>query len=152
MMKATMATIWQKIEELWNTGNPRLIPELFTPDYIHYDPNYPEIHDLTSYKKWLMAIQSAFPDLQITIHDVIESGNKLVLRWTVRGTHLGEYHGLSASQQTIMFTGMSLYHLMDGKISRGWVNYDTVGMMRQLGALSVQAQSYERVIVCPSYN
>ncbi len=151
-MKAVMTTIRQKIEELWNTGNPGLIPELFAPDYIHHDPNYPEIHDLASYKKWLMAMQSAFPDLRITIHDVIESDTKIALRWTVRGTHLGEYHGLSASQQTMMFTGMSMYHLVDGKITRGWVNYDTVGMMWQLGALSVQAQSYEHVIVCPSYN
>lgn len=151
MLKAA-ATIWRKIEELWNTGNYRLIPELFTRDYIHYDPNDPEIHDLASYKKWLVTIQTAFPDLHITIHDVIESDTKIALRWTVRGTHMGEYHGLPASRQTMMFTGMSMYHLVDGKIARGWVNYDTVGMMRQLGALSVQAQSYANVIICPSYN
>lgn len=152
MLKAAATTIWRKIEELWNAGNYRLIPELFAPDYIHYDPNYPEIHDLASYKKWLMTIQTAFPDLQITFHDVLESDTKLALRWTVRGTHLGEYHGLPASRQMMMFTGMSMYHLVDGKIARGWVNYDTVGMMRHLGVLSVQAQSYAHVIICPSYN
>lgn len=153
MIDETRAMICKKIEEFWNKGNPALLPELFDTNYVHFDPNNPEVHDLESYTNWFSSIHAAFPDFQISINDTIVEGDKLVLRWTARGTHTGVYMGIPPSGQHITFTGLNVYSISDGKIAEAWFNYDAIGMMQQLGAMSVQAHAWEQIVTYhPSYN
>jgi steroid delta-isomerase-like uncharacterized protein len=146
MYKEPESDIGRKVEQFWNNGNPALINQLFAPNYQHHDPHNPEVYDLETYTRWLTALRAAFPDLRMHIDDIITEGNKVVLRWTIRGTHTGEYMGLLPTGQKMTLSGINVYYVADGKITEAWFNYDSVGMMGQLGGLSVQAQAWEQTI------
>lgn len=75
----------------------------------------------------------AFPDAHIALDDIIVAGDKVVTRWTATGTHEGDLMGIPATGTSIRFTGIRIFRVADGRIAEGWVNWDTFGLMRQLG-------------------
>jgi steroid delta-isomerase-like uncharacterized protein len=77
----------------------------------------------------------AFPDAQITVEDQIAEGDKVVTRWTGRGTHQGEFMGVPPSGNRVEIAGMTLDRFSRGKIAESWTNYDALGMMQQIGAM-----------------
>jgi predicted ester cyclase len=77
-------------------------------------------------------VRRAFPDIRYRIEDVIQSGDRLALRWEARGTHQGEYLGIQPSGRAINYTGITLYELRDGKIARIWVSADLLSLLRRL--------------------
>ena len=79
--------------------------------------------------------RTAFPDLRMTIEDMTAEGDRVVVRWTVRGTQTGEMMGMPATGKPTTVTGMFLNRLAAGKIVEGWGNFDALGMMQQLGLI-----------------
>jgi steroid delta-isomerase-like uncharacterized protein len=75
----------------------------------------------------------AFPDLHITLDDVIAAGDRVAARWTATGTHLGELVGIPATGRSVRWGGIDVYRLDDGLIVEWWRNDDFVGLLLQLG-------------------
>ena len=95
-------------------------------------------------RDWLRAafgrFTTGFPDLHFTIEELISEGDKVVMRWTLRGTHRGNLRGLPATGRTVAVTGQVIDRVVDGRVVEEWVDYDTAGLLRQLGfALVVPA-------------
>jgi predicted ester cyclase len=65
----------------------------------------------------------------------IVEGDKVVTRWTVRGTHRGELMGIPPSGKTITVTGIVIDHIVGGKIAETWTSHDTLGLLQQIGAV-----------------
>jgi predicted ester cyclase len=84
---------------------------------------------------------SAFPDVHITIEDQIAEGDKVVTRWTDRGTHQGEYLDIAPTGKQVEYTGISIDRIADGKIVESWLESDRWGLMQQLGAVAEPGQS-----------
>ena len=84
---------------------------------------------------WEM-VRSAAPNIRIRIDDVISEGDKVVTRWTARGTHHGDWMGIAATRKPISLTGINIYTVRQGKLSQSHVNWDMLGLMRQLGVIS----------------
>ena len=128
--------------EVTNRGNLEenlaLVDELFVPDFVFHDPNIPVpaggIHSREDYKQFGTAFQTALPG-QFTIEDLVAEGEKVVFRYTYRGTHRGEWRGLPPTGKAVTFTGTITYRIVDGKIVEAWQNADTVSLLRQLGIL-----------------
>jgi predicted ester cyclase len=78
---------------------------------------------------------SAFPDVQITVEDQIAEGDKVVTRWTGRGTHQGEFMGVPPSDNRVEITGITINRVSEGKLAEAWAIYDALGMMQQIGAM-----------------
>jgi len=124
--------------EIVNQRNPELIEELYPPDFVWHGPD----RDIRSYE---LAEQSAymflaaFPDAHITGEDVIAEGDKVVRRYTTRGTHQGETEmfGPPTGRQ-IEQKGITIHRIEDGKIAEEWESYDTLSMLQQLGLASEQ--------------
>src|SRR5436309_11415097 len=74
------------------------------------------LRSLEEYKKGMTAFHTAFPDLHFTVEEMIAEGDKVVVRWSLRGTHLGDYQGRPATGKAMSVTGMSLFRLANGKI------------------------------------
>jgi steroid delta-isomerase-like uncharacterized protein len=128
-------------EEVFNAGNLDLIDELASPDaVIHFGGAQP-LRGLESYKRAFTASQPSFPDMHFTIEDMIAEGDRVVMRWTMRGTHRGEYLGVAATGRQVTEGGVSIYRIADGKVVEGWVYSDELGVMQQLGALPEPAQA-----------
>jgi steroid delta-isomerase-like uncharacterized protein len=121
-------------DEAWNGGNLDLIDELFAADYVGHDAPRPDpVQGPEGMKDFLRMYHHAFSDAHITLDDVIIKDDKVVTRWTGRGTHDGDLMGIPPTGKKIEFVGIRIFRVAEGKIAEGWVVWDTFGLMRQLG-------------------
>jgi steroid delta-isomerase-like uncharacterized protein len=77
---------------------------------------------------------TAFPDLIVTINELIAEGNKVVCWWTLKGTQLGTYEHIPATGKSVEIIGIDIYTITNGKISGFERSSDNLSVMRQLGA------------------
>jgi steroid delta-isomerase-like uncharacterized protein len=124
------------IAELWNQGKLDVADEFYAGEFVMHDPSNPDrLPGPEGTKQMVAAFLAAFPDLHVTIEDLIAEGDKVVTRVSGTGTHRGEYLGIPPTGKKISFTGISIFRLVDGKYIEGWQNMDTFGTMQQLGAI-----------------
>jgi predicted ester cyclase len=76
-----------------------------------------------------------FPDIHFTVDDIFVEGDKVALRWTLRGTHKGEFAGVPPTNKQVAIWGISVDRISGGKIAETWERYDTLGLMQQLGVI-----------------
>jgi steroid delta-isomerase-like uncharacterized protein len=128
-------------DELVNGGNLAVAEELLAADYTHHDPALPPEmqRGRDNYLRGYAMFPAAFPDLHTAVEDVIAKGDKVVVRWTTRGTHQGSLMGIPPTGRQVTMTAIHILRLADGKIAEGWVNFDALGMLQQLGAIPAMA-------------
>src|SRR5260370_22038287 len=74
------------IEEGWNQGNVAVFDELFAPNFIFHEPAFPQVRTREDGKRWLIQSRSAFPDLHLTVDDMIAEGDQVAGRGPLRVT------------------------------------------------------------------
>ena len=131
------ALVCRFIEGL-NQGNGAVIDELFVPDFVRHDPAG-GFRSREDYKRHLLSLGSALAG-QLTIEDLIAEGEQVVVRYTYRGTHRGQWRGLPPTGRAVTFTGIFICRILDGKIVEGWENADTLGVVQQLGVIPAPGQ------------
>jgi len=135
------AIVRQQEEELFTQGNLDAADELYAPDYVGHDPSNPEdIRGLEAAKQAASDYRKAFPDLRVTVEDVIAEGDKVAARLRFRGTHRGELDGIAPTGRRVDCTGIVISRMEGGKIAEDWANFDDLGMKQQLGAVSKPGQ------------
>ena len=117
-------------------GNLAIIDQLVAANYVGHYPGGQDIHGPEGSKELTGVFYTAFPDLQHIIEDIVAEGDKIVGRFTIRAGHKGEFMGIAPTNRQVTFTAISIYQLADGKIVEAWVEYDALGLMQQLGAVS----------------
>jgi steroid delta-isomerase-like uncharacterized protein len=136
MSEHNKAIVRRLFTELWNNGNLLVADELFAPNYAHYDPSTPDFgRGPDGEKKRAALYRTAFPDLHLTIEDVIAEGETVMTRWSCRGTHKGDLNGIAPTGKHITITGLTVARVSNGKIVEGYVNWDALGLMQQLGVV-----------------
>jgi steroid delta-isomerase-like uncharacterized protein len=138
------ATVRRAIEEGWNQGQVAVFDELNAPDFIYHDPGAPGVRTNEDYKRWVTERLSAFPNLQITIEDLVAEGNQVVMRWTFRGTHTGDLMTpmlLPATGKQVTVPGITIVRLAFGKGVEVWSQGDTMGLLQQLGVIPAPGQA-----------
>jgi predicted ester cyclase len=117
--------------ELFGAGRLELADELIAADCLdHGTETGPEAS--TAVTRWL---RRAFPDLTYEIHDAFGSGDRVALRCTVRGTHMGESLDRAPTGRSFAVQQIHLYRIQEGRIAEHWGGRDDAGMMRQLGLI-----------------
>ena len=86
-------------------------------------------------KKRVTLYRNAFPDLRFNVEDLIAEGESVTARWSCRGTHKAELNGIAPTGKQITISGISVVRFSSGKMVEGWVNWDALGMMQQLGVV-----------------
>ena len=140
MSAQNKALVRRYVEEVLNNRNLTLIDELFAPTFIDHDSSMPEAKGPAGVRRLVAIVHASFPDLHFTIEDIVAEGDKVVYRYTVRGTHQNAFMGIAATGKQISFTGIHIYRVGNGKLQEEWENWDTLGVMRQLGALAPSEQ------------
>lgn len=137
------------LEQSFNTGNFELVDQLVAPEALNHDPALPpQMRDLRGpdgLKRVVNMYRAAFPDVRMTVDDVIASGDKVVLRWHSEGTHRGELAGLAPTGVHGSVTGISIDRWQGGKIVEAWAEWDNMGLARQLGAAPPEGSIGEKV-------
>ena len=124
-------------EEGFSQGNVDVVDEVLDPNFVCYDPNSEsgEVRGGDTIKGEIEYFRNAVPDLTYTIEDQIAEGDKVVTRYTVSGTHQGDFFGVAPTGKRIRMTGMSIDRFEGGKMVEEWPEYDLLGVMRQLGVV-----------------
>ena len=136
MSVANKAIIRRYMEELWNQGNLAVLDEIFATHFVDHIPAFLDSQsDFEETKQFVTGFRAAFPDVHITVEDIIAEGDKIVCRWTTRGTHKGDLMGIPPTGKQLTFTGMTILRIESGKIVERWVNWDALGVMQQLGVI-----------------
>ena len=139
----------QLLAQSFNDGKVQLADQLIAPDAVNHDPAEPaELQGLRGpdvLKRTVTMYRTAFPDVRITVDDVIAAGDKVVLRWHSEGTHRGELAGLAPTGAHGSVTGISIDHWKDGKVVETWTQWDNLGLARQLGAAPPEGGVGEKI-------
>jgi steroid delta-isomerase-like uncharacterized protein len=142
MSETNKNVVRRLFEELWNKGNLSVADELFTANYDHHDPSTPDVgRGPESEKKRATLYRTAFPDLRLTIDDIIAEGETVMARWSCRGTHKGDLSGIAATGKQVTISGVAVARFTKGKMVEGWVNWDALGLMQQLGVVPELAKT-----------
>ena len=130
------ATFQRYVEEVGNEGNLELADEIFDRYLAHQSDGSVLERGPEDVKGFMGEFREAFPEFHSTIEDQIAEGDKVVTRWTMSGTHQGEFRGIAPTGKQITVTGIGIFRFSDeGKVIESWDNFDQLGMMRQLGAI-----------------
>ncbi len=121
-------------EEIINQGRLAVADELMSPDVRFTNPPV-TLHNREEFKKLITMLRGGFPDIRFRIEDVVAEGDKVATRWTMSGTHRGEFRGHAPSGKSMTVTGMDIFRITGGRIREIWVNMDVLGQAQQLGWL-----------------
>jgi steroid delta-isomerase-like uncharacterized protein len=126
------------LEDVWD--DPGVVDELVSSDYVGYDPALPEpIRGPQGVKANFDQYREALEGARIMVKDQIGEGDSIATRWEGRGRHTGELMGIPPTGKDVVVEGMNLTRLKDGKLVEEWTNWDTLGMLQQLGAIPTGA-------------
>jgi len=123
-----------RILEMWNKANLTIVDEVYANEIVRHDCGVPEeIVGLENMKNYLENFFNAFPDLNLTVDEMIVAGNKMVQRWTFTGTNTGSMNDMPPTGKKVRFSGASIAHMVNGKAVEIWDFYNVLDMMQQLG-------------------
>jgi steroid delta-isomerase-like uncharacterized protein len=123
-------------EEVWNKGRVEAIEEMFAPDGIaHGLAEGEDMRGPEAFKSFHANFKGAFPDMRISVEDILSAGDKTAIRFRGQATHTGDQLGIPATNRRVTFTGMTFVRWRDGQIVEGWNNVDISGILKQIGAL-----------------
>jgi steroid delta-isomerase-like uncharacterized protein len=120
-----------------NSGNAefisKMIDEITEPDVKNHTPV--EATGAHALKELFARIHRVFPDLHVTVEDMIEEGDKVAGRNTLTGTHQGEYLGLPPTGKSVTYSEIIIFRFVNGRIAETWGVVDVFSQMKQLGMI-----------------
>jgi len=122
---------WNKATAATTTG----MGEFVAADLVLHGGDGSEIRGLKGYMKDHDDVFRAFPDARLTIDDMVVEGDKAALRYTLTATHKGDFQGVKPSNRKVVGWGIQIHRFAGGKITEMWNRYDTLDLMKQLGAV-----------------
>ena len=124
-------------EEVHEGGNLDLLDGMVTDDYVHHSAQGLALRGADGLRDLIAGVRAAFPDLQDTIEEQIAEGDSVMTRWTMAGTHRGEWMGIPASGKRIEVAIVSIARFRGERCYESWEMVDMLGMMQQMGAIPV---------------
>ncbi len=115
------------------------LAEVYADDVILHEAGE-DIVGIEGLAQFVSMMRSALPDLRITIEEDMAEGDKVVTRWIAQGTHQGELMGAAPTGNQVTATGITIHRIEEDRIVEEWSNWDALGMMQQIGAVSSPQQ------------
>ena len=123
-----------------NERNWAAYNEAFSPDIVLHNASM-TIQGLEAHRQYVSMLFTAFPDLHFTIEDLLAEGDKVVERYTARGTHTGALMGMAPTGKQFTMTAIGINHLANDKFIEQWFNGDELGLFQQLGVIPAPGQA-----------
>ena len=126
----TKEELEQRLEEV-----EREVERYLAPDFVDHGalPGTPP--GPAGFADGVRRLLAAFPDARNEIHDIVAEGDRVVVRWTMIGTHSGGGLGIPATGRAVRITGITMSRVVDGRIAEHWIYRDDIAMLRQLGLM-----------------
>ena len=136
MSETNKALMRRWFEEVWNHGRADAIGELMADDCVIHglaDASGTPVRGAEAFRDFHRQFRGAFPNMNVTVADVIGEGDRVVARCDVRGKHSGDHLGFKATNNPVQFTGIAITRIENGKIAEAWNEFDFTEMNKQLG-------------------
>jgi steroid delta-isomerase-like uncharacterized protein len=128
--------VQRQFDEMWNGDKWDALEEMFAPEYVNRDPyNGDQGTGPGSFKARVQAYRGVLADFDLRVERQLAEGDLVETHWTLRGTHAGELEGTAPTGRHVMVDGQLLSRIVDGRFVEEWVHWDTLGLLRQIGAL-----------------
>jgi len=134
--------IVRRMFEAINKQNLALLDELMAPDFVLHM----HAQQAQGWKVNRQVVEDeikAFPDLHVAIEDIIGEGDKVYVRLQETATHTGEYRGLAPTGNKLSYTVAAIWRIVEEKIVEGWIIYDQMDFLKQLGVIEYKGFSDE---------
>ena len=106
-----------------------------TPDYVAHMSGAPAPLDAAGWEAFMGAFTAALPDAQISVEGSVAERDLVASRWTITGTHRGEFQGVPPTGRQVTMSGIDISRVVDGKVAEHWAQFDLLGVLQQIGAL-----------------
>jgi steroid delta-isomerase-like uncharacterized protein len=124
------------IEQIWNNQDASGIERFIAPNFRGHDPAEPEpISGIEGYKRHFERLTTAFPDLRITIEELVAEEERVVSRWFVEATHAGDFDGIPPTGSRVHVSGISVVRITSDQLVEEHGNSDTLGLLKQIGVI-----------------
>jgi len=137
-LEANKALMRRWFEEVWNKGRTEAVAEMLSDDAVIHGLSEDAAKPLRGPSDFLpfhAQFREAFPNIEVVVEDAIAEGDKVAVRCSVRGKHVGDSLGFKATNATAEFDGIAIVRVKDGKFVEAWNNFDFMKMYKQLGAM-----------------
>lgn len=124
--------VHQVFAEIWSKGNVDLVDDLFADDFVGHFPGE-TVHGQEGLKAEVISHRTAFPDWTEEVEDTIADGDRVVVRFTSRGTNSGEFLGNPPTGNHVEISEVAIFRLSNGRIVEQWVYPDMLALQQQLG-------------------
>ena len=119
---------------VWNERRLEFIDKIIAKSHALGDPTVSgRAVGPAAYRRQVERFLQGLPDLKFNIDETVSEMDKLVVAWTLTGTHRGEFLGIAATNKKISVSGITINQIANGKILESTVLWDVVSLMQQLG-------------------
>jgi steroid delta-isomerase-like uncharacterized protein len=134
-------TIARNFLDGFNGSDLSSVEEWVAPNFTNIDPGTPPLPaGPEGYRLLIKGYRTAFPDLQMTVDDMVAEGDRVAVRWTAHGNNTGPLMNMPASGKAATVTGISILTISGGKVAEQRSNWDTLGMLQQFGVIPTPGQ------------
>jgi steroid delta-isomerase-like uncharacterized protein len=140
-LEENKAVVRRFVDEVVNEGRFEVLNEVVHPEFVDHSPDPGQSPGRDGLHQALVALRTAFPDFRSSHEQLVAEGDMVAYREVSRATHQGTFHGITATGRRIEVEEMHFVRIADGKIAEHRALYDTLGMLRQLGAMPGQGPS-----------
>jgi steroid delta-isomerase-like uncharacterized protein len=137
---AANKALFKRFHDAANTGDIELlanaIDELVAPDAVVRTPLPIDVTGAEALKQIWAMLFSVYPDIHVTVEDLIAEGDKVVARNTVTGTHRGEFMGVAATGKSVTYNEIFIFRFAGGRVVETWGVVDVLAQMKQIGVVS----------------
>jgi len=134
MSEENKTIVRRYFEGVFNKKVLAVLDDLIALSFVGHTSMGTDVHGPEGVKQQVGMFSTAFPDMHYTVEDLVAEGDKVVARFTFRGTHKGEFLGIAPTGKRVTGTGTGTYRITNGKMQDAWVNRDIFGVLQQLGA------------------
>ena len=135
--KAIARRLYETLNQALSTGNLAALDEVIAADAVDHNPAPGQKPGVEGVKQAFGEFRIAFPDLSLTVEEMIAEGQKVACRITTRATHKGVFLGIPPTGKQVVQTGIDILRITDGKVVERWGEFDNLGLLQQLGAVKL---------------
>jgi steroid delta-isomerase-like uncharacterized protein len=136
-LERNKALVRRSLEEIYTGGNVAAADEVFAADFVSWDPTFPNgvLRGPEGIRSNVERGHASFENWRFDIEDVVAEGDRVVTRVVMRGRSKAEFLGMAPTGGEVEVSGITIHRIADGKIVERWGNWNTIGMLQQLGRL-----------------
>lgn len=122
-LEANKALLRRMFEEVIPAGDPRAMRKIVAADFLDHDPMPGQPAGVQGAEYVVSTMNAAYPDLRFTVDDLLAEGDRVAMRWTLRGTHRGPFLGRPPTGRPVQLCATTIWRIKDGKVTERWAGW-----------------------------